>query len=126
MHLGDLHYSCAAHRTLTPWVAVFSARCGRSIQNHPGHPLQWLGLVICLQEEDQFAVNICDNFGLSLAGGVHGTLGDDGTDTLRGNGIGPLSKWVDDHVFSRTPHQHFAAYNISCAQWSQEIHEVYR
>ena len=70
MHLGDPHYGCAAHRTLTPWVTVFSARCGRSIRNYPSQPITVAGLVIHLQGEDQFTVNVCDNFGLSSAGGI--------------------------------------------------------
>ena len=36
----------------------------------PTHPNQWPGLVICLQEEDSFAINVCNNFGLTSAGGV--------------------------------------------------------
>ena len=88
----------------------------------PANPSQWPGLVIRLQGEDQFAVNVCNNFGLSSAGGVYGMLADAGTDIFRGNGIGPLSKWVDDHIFFRIPRQHLAAYNISRAQWSREIH----
>ncbi len=35
----------------------------------PVTPSQWPGLVIRLQMDDQFAINICNNFGLTLAGG---------------------------------------------------------
>ena len=65
----------------------------------PANPSQWPGLVIRLQNEDQYAVNVCNNFGLTSAGGVYGMVADAGTDIFRGNGIGPLAKWVDDHVF---------------------------
>lgn len=87
----------------------------------PANPAQWPGLVIRLQTEDQFAVNVCNNFGLSSAGGVYGTVADAGTDIFRGNGMGPISKWVDDHIFFRIPRQHLPAYNSSRAQWSHEI-----
>ena len=42
----------------------------------PAHPDQWPGLVICLQEEDSFAINMCNNFGLTSAGGVYGLVAD--------------------------------------------------
>ena len=65
----------------------------------PAHPSQWPGLVIRLQAEDQFAVNTCNNFGLALAGGVFGLVADAKADIFRGNGVSPLAKWVDDHIF---------------------------
>ena len=69
----------------------------------PASPSQWPGLIIRLQADDQFAVNVCNNFGLSSAGGVYGMVADAGADVFRGNGISPLSKWVDDHIFFRVP-----------------------
>jgi hypothetical protein len=69
----------------------------------PASPSQWPGLVIRLRGEDQFAVNTCNNFGLSSAGGVYGMVADAGADIFRGCGIGPLAKWVDDHIFFRVP-----------------------
>jgi len=46
----------------------------------PVTPSQWPGLVICLQADDQFAVNVCNNFGLTSAGGVYGMVADAGAD----------------------------------------------
>ena len=46
----------------------------------PVKPNQWPRLVIQLQADDQFAVNVCNNFGLTSAGGVYGTLADAGAD----------------------------------------------
>ena len=62
---------------------------------------QWPGLVVKLLEEDEFAINTCDNFGLSSAGGIYGGLGDATLDIFRAQEIGPSSKWVDDHIFFR-------------------------
>jgi hypothetical protein len=87
----------------------------------PAHPSQWPGLVIRLQGEDQFAVNVCNNFGLTSGGGIYGRVADAGTDIFRGNGIGPLAKWVDDHVFFRVPRKHLPAYNADRARWKHEI-----
>jgi hypothetical protein len=46
----------------------------------PAAPSQWSGLVIHLQAEDQFTVNVCNNFGLTSAGGVYGMVADAGVD----------------------------------------------
>ena len=59
-------------------------------------PAQWPGLVVRLQADNQFAINTCNNFGLTSAGGVYGALADAGADIFRGKGLGPLAKWVDD------------------------------
>jgi hypothetical protein len=87
----------------------------------PANPSQWPGLVIRLREEDQYAINVCNNFGLTSAGGVYGMVADAGADIFRGNGIGPVAKWVDDHIFFRVPREHLSAYNTNRAQWNQEI-----
>ena len=82
---------------------------------------QWPGLVVRLREEDSFAANICNNFGLTSAGGTHGLLADAGTDIFRANGIGPLSKWVDDHIFFRIPRLYLDAYNNQRLSWHQLV-----
>ena len=87
----------------------------------PAHPDQWPGMVSRLQSEDKFMVNVCNNFGLALAGGVYGLVADAGADIFRGNGIGPLAKWVDDHIFFRIPHENVARYNVQRAEWRREI-----
>ena len=60
---------------------------------------QWPGLVVKLREPDQFAINTNENFGLTSAGGIHGSVADAGIDLCRAMGLGPLSKWVEDHIF---------------------------
>ena len=75
---------------------------------------QWPGLVVKLLEEDEFAINTCDNFGLTSAGGIYGGLGDATLDIFRAQGIGPSSKWVDDHIF-------FRILRKSCFSFSQHL-----
>ena len=75
-------------------------------------PAQWPGLIVCLQADDQFAINTCNNFSLTSAGGVYGALADAGADIFRGEGMGPLTKWVDDHIFFRVPRTHLPGYNV--------------
>jgi hypothetical protein len=57
------------------------------------------------------------------AGGVYGHLADAGADILRANGIGPLSKWVDDHIFLRIQCIHLDSYNDDRRRWKEEIGE---
>ena len=89
----------------------------------PVLPAQWPGLVVRLQEDDRFAVNVCNNFGLTSAGGVYGMLVDAGADIFRGQGMGPLAKWVDDHIFFRIPRTQLPSYNEQRANWQREIQE---
>src|SRR5271156_4347752 len=63
--------------------------------------------------DDQFAINVCNNFGLTSAGGIYGLLSGATLDIFRAQEIGPISKWVDDHIFFHVPMEHHASYNIS-------------
>jgi len=58
----------------------------------PIHPDQWPGLVVRLREENSFAINSNNNFGLTLAGGVYGEISDASCDIFRYYGIRPISK----------------------------------
>ena len=42
----------------------------------PAKPDQWPGLIIHLRVDDQFAINVCNNFGLTSAGGIYGMVAD--------------------------------------------------
>lgn len=46
-------------------------------------PNQWPGLVVKLHDDDSFAINTCNNFGLTSAGGIYGELGDATVDIFR-------------------------------------------
>ena len=48
-------------------------------------------------------------------------VADAGADIFRGQGMGPLVKWVDDHIFFRVPRAHLSAYTTQCAKWHREI-----
>ena len=48
---------------------------------------QWPGLVVKLLGHDEFAINLCNDFGLTSAGGIYGELGDATLDIFRGQGI---------------------------------------
>ncbi|TFK31306.1 hypothetical protein BDQ12DRAFT_729674 [Crucibulum laeve] len=48
---------------------------------------------------------------LGSGGGVYGLAGDAGAQLMRARGIGPLLKWVDDHLFFRILTEHIQQYN---------------
>jgi hypothetical protein len=84
-------------------------------------PSQWPGLVVRLQGKNQFVINMNNNFRLTPAGGIHGSIADAGIDLFQASGIGPVSKWVDDHIFIRILWKHFATYNTKQEMWHREI-----
>lgn len=86
----------------------------------PIRPEQWPGLVVRL-DEDSFAIDTRDCFGLASGGGVYGLLGDAGAQIMHSRGIGPLSKWVDDHIFFRILRSHLERYNLQREQWAQDV-----
>jgi hypothetical protein len=69
----------------------------------PPPPDQWPGLVVKLGDEDLYAINTCNDFGLVSGGGVYGMVADAELDIFRRKGMGPASRWVDDHFFVRIP-----------------------
>ena len=87
----------------------------------PITPDQWPGLVVKLLDEDEFAINICNNFGLTSAGGVYGEISDATLDIFRTQGIGPISKWVDDHIFFCIPIEYRATYSLERQRWHSII-----
>jgi hypothetical protein len=87
----------------------------------PLRPSQWAGLVVRLEGSDRFAIDTCNCFGLASSGGIYGRIGDAGAQLFRANGIGPVSKWVDDHVFFRIPRKHLEDYNHKRGGWAAEI-----
>ena len=48
-------------------------------------------------------------------------VADAGADIFWGQGIGPLAKWVDNHIFFRVPRVHLSGYNAQRAEWHREI-----
>ena len=107
--------------TLPPGSQASIRDVAEAYRTIPIKASQWPGLVIRLPGNDQFAINTCNNFGLASAGGIYGELADASADIFRREGIGPISKWVDDHVFFRIRRQHLAGYNQMRALRHQTI-----
>ena len=78
----------------------------------PLHESQWARTVVRIAKKpDLFALNMCNSFGCTTAGGLFGMFGDALADLLRAKGIGPVLKWVDDFIFFRIPGDCIPAYN---------------
>jgi hypothetical protein len=82
---------------------------------------QWPGLVVKLQGEDNYAIDTTDCFGLSSSAGTYGIVSDAGADIARARGIGPMSKWVDDHIFFRIRKEYIVEYNSYRRNWGASI-----
>lgn len=66
----------------------------------PVTPTQWAGMVIRLSnDKDEYVIDTQAYFGGTANGGVFGLVADACADIMRASGLGPISKWVDDHVF---------------------------
>jgi hypothetical protein len=118
---GTFDVVCLAISRLPPGSQASVRDVATAYRTVPANYTQWPGLVIRLEGDDNFAINTNNNFGLTSAGGVYGLVADAGADIFRANGIGPVSKWVDDHIFFRVPRTHLKSYNSSRAEWQREI-----
>ena len=114
---GTFDTICFITHNLPPGSQAAIRDVAEAYRTIPIIPDQWPGLVVKLLNEDEYAINICNNFGLTSAGGIYGELCDATLDIFRTQGIGPISKWVDDHIFFRIPVEHRTAYNIQRQRW---------
>ncbi|GJE98771.1 hypothetical protein PsYK624_150070 [Phanerochaete sordida] len=85
----------------------------------PLHASQWPGTVVRLSEDDSFAIDPNLAFGMSPSGGVYGYVDDAFLDVVRHDGLGPVARWVDDHVFLRVLRIFLDAHNRMRAIWRQ-------
>jgi hypothetical protein len=63
--------------------------------------------------------NLC--FGITSGAGCYGHIADAGADIMRAHGIGPLAKWVDDHVFLRILRKFLDSYNKARHELGEKI-----
>ena len=88
----------------------------------PSHPSQWPSLVVRLNN-DQFAIDSSLCFGFAPSGGIYGMVGAAGVDIMRSQGIGPIARWVDDHMFFCIQREHLATYNQARESIARQIAE---
>ena len=95
---------------LPPHSQVATRDVAEAYRTIPLHHSQWPGTVV-RTGEDEFFVDSVAAFGCSPSAGVYGHVADAGADLIRFHGIGPLAKWVDDHIFFRIRLDYLELYN---------------
>lgn len=89
---GTFTTICFTIHNLPPGFQAAIRDVAEAYHTVPITPDQWPGLIVKLLGKDEFAINTCNNFGLSSAGGIYGEIGDAMLDIFRAHGIGPASR----------------------------------
>lgn len=116
---GTFHVLALTISRLPPGSQFAIRDVSEAYRTIPIHESQWPGSVVRVAE-DLFCIDTCMCFGLRPSAGAYGNLADAGLDLFRSKGIGPASRWVDDHLFIRILREHIAAYNEKRQQWHQD------
>ena len=95
---------------LPPHSQIATRDVAEAYRTIPLHHSQWPGTVV-RTGDDAYCVDVVASFGFSPSSGTYGSVGDAGADLFRSKGIGPLAKWVDDHVFFRIRREFLETYN---------------
>jgi hypothetical protein len=95
---------------LPPHSQIATRDVAEAYRTIPLHHSQWPGTVV-RTGEDAFCIDTVASFGFSPSAGTYGVVADAGSDLFRFKGIGPLAKWVDDHVFFRIRREFLDKYN---------------
>lgn len=88
----------------------------------PLHPSQWPSSVVRVSDSE-FCVDTCMAFGAAPSAGAYGHVADAGAEIFRHHGIGPLDKWVDDHLFVRIRREFLAEYNAQRSKHHRDLAE---
>jgi hypothetical protein len=96
---GTFATICCYIRALPPGSQAAIRDVAEAYRTVPMHHSQWAGLTICLPGDDSFAVDTASCFGFGPSAGTYGNVADAGANILQAMGLGPLSKWVNDHIF---------------------------
>ena len=107
---GTFETICTTILHLPPHSQAAVRDIAEAYRTIPIKPSQWPGTVVRISQS-QFAIDKCLAFGCSSSAGVYGNLADASADIFRSEGIGPVSKWVDDFVFFRIPITQIPQYN---------------
>ena len=95
---------------LPPHSQIATRDVAEAYRTIPLHHSQWPGTVV-RTGIDTFCIDTALAFGCSPSAGIYGVVADAGADLFRHHGIGPLTKWVDDHVFFRIRTDFLESYN---------------
>lgn len=105
---------------LPPHSQIATRDVTEAYRTIPLHYSQWPGTIVHIGE-DEFCVNTLASFGFSPSAGVYGVLADAGADLFQSQGIGPLAKWVDNHIFFCICLDYLEIYNQLCQARHAEL-----
>lgn len=117
---GTFHVLALTISRLPPGSQMAIRDVSEAYRTVPIHASQWPGSVVRISD-NLFCIDTCMCFGLRPSAGAYGTLADAGLDLFRAKGIGPASRWVDDHLFIRILKEFVSSYNEDRKRWHQEI-----
>lgn len=131
-HINSTDFPCtwgtfSVFANIVCFLPPGSQACVRDVKEAyrtiPLHPTQWPGTVVRLgfRDEDEFALDTNECFGISSHAGDYGRKGDGANEIMRSKGIGPVTKWVDDNIFVRVLRCYLAEYNDMRSRWRVTI-----
>ena len=85
---------------LPPGLEAATRDVAEAYRTIPLNSFQWPSAIV-RANTDQFYLVTCLTFGASPSSGVYGHVTNAGAEIMRSEGIGPLDKWVNDHIFFR-------------------------
>ena len=86
----------------------------------PLHHSQWPSTVVHLGD-NSFAIDTALCFGAGPSAGMYRTVWNAAIDILQFKGIGPISSWVDDHLFFHIRRKFLPKYNQQRKMWNTDI-----
>ncbi|KIM86982.1 hypothetical protein PILCRDRAFT_64260, partial [Piloderma croceum F 1598] len=111
--------SLLIHR-LPPGSQLATRDVAEAYRTIPLHHSQWPATVVRL-DEFSFAIDTSVCFGSGPSAGTYGEVRNAASDILRFQGIGPISSWVDDHLFFRIKKTFLPEYNERRKSWNVNI-----
>ena len=117
---GTFSVVCLLISRLPPGSQAAVRDVAEAYRTIPLHPSQWPATVARVGD-DEFCIDTRLCFGASPSAGGYGNPADASLDIFRSRGMGPLSKWVDDHFFVRIRREFLGCYNDLRQQWRQDI-----
>jgi hypothetical protein len=88
----------------------------------PLHQSQWPAAVVRISDSHA-CIDTCLAFGSTPSAGCYGHVSDAGCEIFRAHGVGPLVKWVDDHIFFRIRTTNLEKYNKAREAWHTKIED---
>lgn len=109
---GTFNTVCTIIWNLSPGLQAATHDITEAYRTIPLHHSQWPVMVVCLPREE-FCADTCVSFGMGPSTGVYGHVADAGIDILCTEGLGPMVKWVDNHLFFHVWWEYLESYNVS-------------